>query len=234
MPFKNLLEIAASLIVAFGGSGAIVVSLSGYLGKVWADRALEKQRQEYARLNLELTQQLAVLTEREKSALQIRATEHQVRFSKLHEKRAEALADIYEHLVDAEYQGRRFVYVEGFPATMTPTQEQSEARREARQKIQSAMSDLSLFIEKRQIYLPASVCTLLKTHLDNMSTHVYGAGSYGSLHAFTPEQQMEQEQVCSAACKAFSQEIPAARRALEEEFRKMLDAGNSPLPNGAT
>jgi hypothetical protein len=234
MVFTNILEIAASVIVALGGGGVIVVSLSGYLGKVWADRALEKQRQEYARLNLELTQQLALVTERVKSALQIRAAEHQVRFSQLHEKRAEVLADIYEQLVDAEYQGRRFVYVEGFPASMTLTQEQSEARREARQEIQSAMSDLSLFIEKRQIYLPASMCALLKTHLDNMSTHVYGAGSYGSLHAFTPDQQMQQERVCSAACKAFSQELPAARRALEEEFRKMLDAENSSLPDSPT
>lgn len=234
MLFKNILEIAASIILAFGGSGVIVLSLSGYLGKVWADRALEKQRQEYARLNLELTQQLELATESVKSALQIRATEHQVRFSKLHEERAEALADLYEHLVDAEYQGRRFVYVEGFPASMTLTQEQSEARREARQKIQSAMADLSLFIEKRQIYLPASTCALLKTHLDNMSTHVYGSGSYSSLHAFTPQQQIEREQVCGAACKAFSQEIPAARRAVEEEFRKMLDAGNSPLPDSPT
>jgi hypothetical protein len=156
--------------------------------------------------------------------LQQATIEHQVRFAKLHEKRAEVIAEVYERLVDAEQEGKRFVTVEGYPAG---TDEEREARRQkARQRNQSTVYDLALFIEKRQIYLPTHVCASLKGHLDNMSNHVYGVGSYG-----TAEKQMEQQQVFSAACKAFSQDLPATRRALEDEFRRMLDVEKLPLPD---
>jgi len=91
MTVKDTLEIGASVVASLGGGGAIVFGLSNYFGKIWADRALEAQRQENARLNLELGHQLALVTEQVKSSLQIAALEHQVRFSRLYEKRADAI-----------------------------------------------------------------------------------------------------------------------------------------------
>ncbi len=60
---KDVFEVAAAVIVSLGGGGAIVFRLSGFLGKLWADRALqtqkeeserqlEEQRQQYAQLNI--------------------------------------------------------------------------------------------------------------------------------------------------------------------------------------
>jgi hypothetical protein len=102
---KDILEIAASIIVSLGGGGAIVFGFSGYLGKVWADRALEKQRQENAKLNLEATHQLGLLTERARSALQLRAIEHQVRFAKLYEKRANAIEELDKLAYELQIRG---------------------------------------------------------------------------------------------------------------------------------
>ena len=43
-PFRVIVEIAGSIIVALGGGGAIVVGLSSWLGKVWADRLMQKEK----------------------------------------------------------------------------------------------------------------------------------------------------------------------------------------------
>lgn len=51
-------KVAAAVIASIGGGGGIVFGLSGYLGKIWADRGLEKQKQEYAQLNIAFTHQL--------------------------------------------------------------------------------------------------------------------------------------------------------------------------------
>jgi hypothetical protein len=47
--------------------------------------------------------------ERVKNSLQIVAIEHQVRFAKLHEKRAQVIADLYKQLVDLHRHGAFFV-----------------------------------------------------------------------------------------------------------------------------
>ena len=51
MNIQNLAAIVASVIVAVGGGGAIVAGLSNWLGKVWAERFMEKEK---ARYQLEL------------------------------------------------------------------------------------------------------------------------------------------------------------------------------------
>jgi hypothetical protein len=60
----DIWNVAAAVITAVGGGGAIVFGLSGYLGKVWADRGLAKQKQEYAQLNIAFTNQVEIATRR--------------------------------------------------------------------------------------------------------------------------------------------------------------------------
>jgi hypothetical protein len=232
------MSIFQELLVAFGGNAALLIVLAFLarsLIQTWLAKDVKKfetDLQTAATFQLErhksdLKAQGDTSIEQLKSRLQQATIEHQVRFAKLHEKRAEVIAQVYERLVDAEQEGKQFTTVESY---MAGTDEQTKAR----QKVQSTMYELSLLIEKRHIYLPAQMCASLKGHLDDMSNHIFGAGSYGAFKAFTPEKQIEQENVLSAACKAFAQEIPAARRALEDEFRRMLDVEKSPLPDSTT
>jgi len=64
MTLKDVAEICGAIIVSLGGGAGIVFALSSYWGKVWAQRGLEKQRQEYTRLNLEFTHQLDLASRR--------------------------------------------------------------------------------------------------------------------------------------------------------------------------
>jgi hypothetical protein len=89
LTLKDVLEIAAAVITGLGGGGAIVFGLSGYLGKVWADRALEKQKQEYSQLNIAFTHQLDLATRRVQIELDAIGHLHKLRteseFDKLRE-----------------------------------------------------------------------------------------------------------------------------------------------------
>lgn len=44
----DVLKIVLGVIASLGGGGAIVLLLSGWLGRVWAERLMEKERHAHA------------------------------------------------------------------------------------------------------------------------------------------------------------------------------------------
>jgi hypothetical protein len=44
----DVLKVVVGVIASLGGGGAIVLGLSGWLGRVWAERLMERERHEYA------------------------------------------------------------------------------------------------------------------------------------------------------------------------------------------
>jgi hypothetical protein len=240
----EILESTASVIISLGGGGAIVLGLSSYLGRLWADRALETQRQENARLNLELSHQLGLgmeqfkaqvrasadaEIERLKSALQAAALEHQIRFSKLHEKRAEVIECVYQQLVQAEKDYGHFVVVEAHEADL-------QKQQQARLKIEASMCEVSLYIEKHRIYLAVEVCASLKTFLQIMWQNAISVGVYGAVRQPLPQTVREQNAAVMKALEALKTELPSASAALENEFRKILgvEARHLAVGKGAT
>ena len=85
--------------------------------------------------------------ERLKSDLQFEL----VRFSKLHEKRAEIIADVYRRSVDVERLGRIYMYQFG----NGPKNEQGEAL------AVKALQDFGVFAEQHRIYFSERVYQLL-------------------------------------------------------------------------
>jgi len=47
MQLTDLAKIVVSVLVSLGGGGAIVLGLSSWLGKVWAERLMEKEKAHY-------------------------------------------------------------------------------------------------------------------------------------------------------------------------------------------
>ena len=62
MTLRDVTELCATIVASVGGSGLIVIGLSRYLGRIWADRALQSLRQEHSRANLEFQHQLDLIT----------------------------------------------------------------------------------------------------------------------------------------------------------------------------
>jgi hypothetical protein len=76
------------LIVLFGGNAALLIALAFLLRSILTHRLTKDIRVFEAELKAKADSSI----EQAKHAMQLATTEHQVRFSKLHEKRAEVLA----------------------------------------------------------------------------------------------------------------------------------------------
>ena len=153
--------------------------------------------------------------ERLKHSLELFAVEHQVRFSNLHAKRAEVIAEIYAKMVDAEQCGQRFAYGEGHA--------EKSKREEAYFETHQKLVEFYFFVEKRRIYLPQHICALLNTFTEKLRKSVIAINIYVPIEQpYNPKLLEEKVRVVKEVYEAFDGSIPAARRALEEEFRQIL------------
>src|SRR4051812_14408250 len=88
------------------GSGAILLSAASWVVKELISEQLARETTAFkARLKAEADVEIEKL----RNSLQIAATEHQVRFSRMHEKRAEVIEDIYQKLTELYWSGFWFV-----------------------------------------------------------------------------------------------------------------------------
>ena len=88
MNINDIFLVSGAIIGSVGGAAVIIVALSTWLGKVWANRILESDRARYAS---EL--------ENLKSDLSKKIHEHNVAVSRIDTQRAEALQKFYSILV---------------------------------------------------------------------------------------------------------------------------------------
>jgi hypothetical protein len=149
--------------------------------------------------------------ERLKNSLQLITVEHQVRFSKLHEKRAEVIATLYTRLVDVYRHGQMFVLTNQNNPQLKPYLE-----------TQTEVVELFSFIQLNRIYLSEDLCTRLEKFAGDVQQHVSATGIYGSIEDPNAQTIKEKGEALSRALKAFEKDLPATRRAVETEFRNIL------------
>ena len=49
MGIESIIEISAGILVSLGGASAIILGFSGWLGKVWANKLMQKDINDHAR-----------------------------------------------------------------------------------------------------------------------------------------------------------------------------------------
>src|ERR1035437_9857313 len=96
MNLKELPESTTAILPSLGGGGAIVFGFSNYLGKIWADRGLEKQRHEYSQLNIAFQSQLEIATRRLQVELDALALVHKLRT----QEEFTRLAGLWKHIAN--------------------------------------------------------------------------------------------------------------------------------------
>jgi hypothetical protein len=132
------------VLLALGGQ-AIFLGAVGWLIKVLVSHRLTKEAEEF---KIRLQSDANVEIEKLRASLQQTATEHQIRFAKLHEKRAEVIAELHAQLIEAQSHVGRFIF--------------RDARdKELGAEVNTKMWNLFRFIRLNRIYLPESVCELL-------------------------------------------------------------------------
>jgi hypothetical protein len=193
------------------GGGTVILGAAAWLIKTALTSKLTQETEAFkARLKADGDAEIEKL----KDSLEKVAFEHQVRFSSLHEKRAEIIADLYARLVAAQRDGNRFVTVEAWD---------DNARREAYEATHTKIVDFYNFVEKNRIYLPEPVCDLLKTFVADVRRGIIGMKFYAPVEpSDNPEHNENRVTVVEHVYETFQEKIPEARAALEKEFRTIL------------
>lgn len=210
------MEVWQTVILALGGNVALLAVL-GWLSKSLVSQLLAKDIEGYkASLKSESDAALQQLRHNlEKSTI-----EHQVRFSKLHEKRAEVIAELYGLLVQAYWD------ISSFASPMEWAGEPD--KKEKYVTAMNASADFYRFFEKHKIYLPEVLCLQIDEFAQEMRKKAIGFGVYVKYDDDKiPEHTYEQKHhKWAEAWEYFDKHAPEARSALENELRNIL-GGNS-------
>ena len=127
---SQIYELVTVILTTVGGASVIIGGGAVLLSKICINRILEKEKSQYSK-ELELYRdQLASLT-----------FEHQVKFSKLHEERAEVIAQTYIHIRTA------------FNRLSALAFESAEPTEENIRLVQEAINELNSFFPYKRIFI---------------------------------------------------------------------------------
>jgi hypothetical protein len=165
--------------------------------------------------------------EKYKAELQLAAFEHQTRFTKLHEKRAEVIAELYKRLVQIQYSLRRLAHF-----IRSATSNQSQYAEKETTITQSSLNEFKIYFEGHRLYFTEGLCgTVEKFHAESLVTLIELLSAETSKMLLSqspsesPSESRFQEQYTETIRKALDrveQQVPSLKREIEKEFRKML------------
>jgi hypothetical protein len=199
----------SEFVTAILGSGVLLAAfcwLAREIIKQLLSRDIEKFK---ANLQMESQREIAHL----KSSLELVAFEHQTRFSVLHEKRAEIIANLYGKIVDL-YKAANFVRL---------FQSMNDSEKEKKCKLLLDTFDSSRdFFGKHRIYFDKDCCAKIVSFMDKLSI------AFGTLASFVEGREAikldddQEYEEWDKAMRIMEQEIPVVKNALEESFRELL------------
>jgi cation transport regulator ChaB len=219
------METWQTILLAFGGNAALLAVL-GILGKSLLDKLIVRDSKQFEN-DLKAKSDAAI--EHLKNELQVRTIEHQVRFSRLHERRASVIAELYGHLVEALWEAESF---------LSPMEWAGEPNKnEKHQNAMNKLVELYRHFDKHRIYLPPEVCASLEALIRDVRSQVINFGVWVRYedHELTGDSHVRKNDAWDSGWKAIKNQVPIARRSLEEEFRTLLGAAaNVAVEKGTT
>ena len=188
-----------SLLVAFGGNVTLLFLL-GYFSRSLMSQVLAKDIEKF------------------KADLQLSAVEHQVRFSKLYERRAEILAELYELLVKATWETSRF--------TSLMQWEDDPDKKEQYRTAMNAIAAYFRFLDQNRIWLPSDICEPLEEFAKALRKPTIELDTYLSIENPTAQTLQDLRNAWKEAWELVENDIPKLRKAIEERFRSILGASD--------
>ncbi|HTS23178.1 MAG TPA: hypothetical protein VMN79_15365 [Casimicrobiaceae bacterium] len=212
------MEAWETILLAFGGNAALIAVLA-VIAKSFLEKLIVRDTK---RFEAELKAKADVAIENLKSELQLKAIEHQVRFSRLHEKPAVVIADLYGHLVEALWEAESF---------LSPMEWAGEPnKKEKHATAMNKLVDLYRYFDKNRIYLPGPICDSLEKLGQDVRMQVIKFGVWVRFddRSLTGDSQKQKTEAWDSGWNAIKNQIPLARTRLEEEFRLLLGATANP------
>ena len=206
------MEVWQTILIAFGGNAVLLAVLA------WAAKSLTSQwlTKDIERFKISVKSDADAASERLKNELQMSALEHQVKFSKLHEKRADVIAELYGFLVQACWDISSFV---------SPMEWSGEPNKQ--EKYVTAMNSVARFyqfFDKHRIYIPEGLCGQLDEFVQGMRQKAIGFGVYVRYEdeALPDSQMKDKHNAWTEAWKHFEDAVPETKSALETHLRSLL------------
>lgn len=201
------MEAWQTILLAFGGNAALLAVL-GLLGKSLLEKVLARDT---LRIETELKANSAAELEKLRSTLAVAAAERHVRFSKLHEQRAETVAETYGLLQKLHYCLGDYVKL------FEPVGERSKEER--RKDVADAHKAFIDFYKKNKIFLSKAAIKKIED-INQKSVGAFYEFFYGV--EMTKGARGDGTDKWVETFNHVNEDMPVALSELEDEFRKLL------------
>lgn len=188
-------------IISFVGGSAVLLAVIAWLIRKLTESFLSKDLEKY------------------KSDLRIEATKENVSFTRLHEKRGEAIQIIYSKMVNSIYSVEQYVNPVGtfeekvrlYPDTI------------------KVLIDFFTYFDKNRILLPSKLCENIEQAFKELKKQVYDLYSESQLVVNTDQDSNAKSMLkwLESWDKAQKGELISVRSELEKEFRSILGVFNN-------
>ena len=174
MNLKDVSEICAAIITSLGGGGFLVYSLSGFLGKVWADRALTTQKQEYAQLNIHLQNQLGDASRRLQIELDALGLAHKLRT----EWEFQRLSELWKRIANLQ-NNFNSINRTGLALRYENAEEQKQFEEKIRQGFEKWLNDCKQYFYEEMLFIPKDIATEVQRTLNSADFESYNFALLG-------------------------------------------------------
>lgn len=203
------------ILLAIVGNTAVMAVL-GWFAKSFVERLLTRDIEQFkANLNAETEKTLEHL----RYELQRITMEHQIRFSKLHEKRAAVVAELYNLLNETYWATNSLISFASFPSG---SRNEENEYKNAEEKIK----EFFLYFYKNQIYFSKKLANLLDQFINNLMENTYLFRDLSRLGTVIKEETYEEKGKRHAAWlelwRKFRNESLSIKSAIEDDFRSIL------------
>lgn len=187
MSIEDILKITACILASLGGGVGIVFGFSNWLGKLWADRALESFR----------------------AGIRREAFQSEVRFTRLHEKRAEVIADLFTKLV---------ALVDAADQHLIGPRVDSVRHKHFAERHKEFVDSF----ERNQIYFAAELCESLSSFTSKLRQADMEKWNWQDCPPQTDEDRADWKARNMKRWNLVTEEVPVLKTQLTEEFRRLL------------
>ncbi len=200
---------ALQIIIASIGGSAVLFGALAWLFKSIITHYLSKDIDKFkANLQLEAQKEMAHI----QSTLEIEAFEHQIRFSRLHERRADIISLIYRSIVELHLSVNDFV-------RLLPRSSKDQNNTNL-QRIWNAADQLKSSFEKNRIFFSEQICEKVSALNETMSKPV---------SEIVIRLEIDKEQNWEWLGKRYNEaldvlenKVPLIKAELESDFRELL------------
>jgi len=201
------------LLTALGGT-AVVLAAIAFMLKSIINHYLSKDVEKY---KCDLKHESDLKIEEFRVSLKMTAFEHEVRFSRLHDKRALVIAEMYEKLVGA---------INAVGDFASPAEFEGEPDKQEKWKVASGKYlEFYQYFNKRKIFLGESLCKQISEFSEKLYKPAYEYSIFITHPTLGEQLPGRKFEAWTNAWDSVSKDvIPRAREALEKEFRGILGA----------